>query len=851
MTTETQTPLRDRLQGFVIPNGDTAYTLVTRLDENTRSTYLKTWSRLYEEHDRTPPYDPEKLKDLNQSNRVNVNTGEMEAAIDEATAAATETVFSPGTLIDPVLQTALPQAPASVPGMQAVVAQEYTDLLDKHLDMFGFVDEAHRDTMLLGFTAAVWPHARDWRPKQFDIDRFRFPKDCPIRGCDVPLFGLRRGIPVRDLMSRARGEEADWNQDLLRRALLDHFEGGARTDSTTTLHERFHRLAVRYDRGDSQLHADALSEVPVVDLFCTDPTNGKVAHLIVWEGPGDAEADQESHNRAEEEVEGIRNSLEEGHLLYVKMAKYEEMGDALWLMTYNKGKGTLDTVKGLGARIYSHCAFSSRLFCQTSDGAINAATILLQPPDGGQHAKIPITRIGMYTALAPGWQVPQGRFDPPIQHLITLRSLSSSIMNNNVGNFRRRSENPLVRDPEKSATEVQAEQVYENEAEQGRSMYRFRAWDSLHRKIFAKLLDEDYLLSGFSGEDKSEKTDALAKWLTEQFDEGVLPFDDDFTDDLPGVKYPGREAAIRFVARCALRNVPVRVLILGRWDIKANRGVGASSRAARVNALSQIRSMSQDLPPDRRRIVARLLAGEVANNSRFAEQMFPDLETGSFVSQTVSLIAIENAMFRKGEYIPPAEDQPHVDHIEGVLREGGGLIARFQESGRDPERLVALADFFEIGSRHAEGHALFLSNDPFFKDQARGFLEQISQMKATAATLRGLADQYLTQKQENLRALQEENARMRQQLESGAYDAQVRMQKQQLDHQIEVMDQQSLNESRVAKTQGAQIAQNIKLSQSERRAQEKHILSMQRDMEKLRIEIERAQVELQKARQQA
>lgn len=836
--------IREQIQGFVIPNGDTALALVRRLEDNTVASFLTPWTKLQQEYDRDPPYDPQKLKDANMSYRVNVNTGEMEAKIDEATAVATETVFSPSVLIDPRIQTSMPTAATSVDRYQEIVAEEYTDLLWEELGIFEFVDEAHKDTMLNGFSAAVWTHKYDWRPVQPGLDRFRFPTDCPLTGDQVPLFGMRRGICVKDLFESMKN--ADWNEKLLKRALLDHFEKGAQIESTTTMTERFARLTAQWDRGDARLHSDAMTEVPVIDLFCSDPVTKKVTHMIVWEGPTDKEASEEMKDRAEQEVAAIAESLEEGHLLYVKRDKYECMKDVLWMMTYNKGRGTLETVKGLGARIYSHCAFSSRLFCQTADGAIQAATVVLQPPDGDQHAKIPMTRIGMYTALSPGWQIPQGTFNPPINHLISLRAMSSSIMSNNVGDYRRRSENPLIRETEKSATEVQAEQVYENESEQGRSMYRFRAWDTFHQTVFRKMVNEAYLFSGFTGEEVGDKVTALGKWMRDKFEDGAHPDDEDFLDDLPGTKFPGRGAVVKFLARCLLRNVPIEVIVMGRWKIKANRGVGAASRAARVNALTQVRSMAQDLPPDRRRIVARLLAGELANNSRFADRMFPDLETGAFVSQTVSLIAIENAMFRKGEYIPPAEDQPHVQHIEGVLTEAGNLLAQWQERGRDPQMLAMIADFFEIGARHAQGHVQFLTADPFFKDQARGFAEEISKMMRTAGSLRQMADQLLMEQQKQLQALQQENAQLRQQVESGMADAQVKIRQAELDHQIEVMDQESLNQSRLAKTQAAQQAQNIKTLQSEARAAEKHAAEMQRKYEEMNAERQKLQLELQK-----
>lgn len=834
--------LRASLRGNLVPNGETAVGLLSRMDSLFEAVYLRRWSRLREEFDRQPPFDPQKLKDNNQSYRVNVNVGEMEAMIGEAASSATETVFATRALIDPELRTYAPAMEPRAEKMQSVVADEYSDMVAEHLDFFSFCDDAHRETFLYGFSGALWPNEYDWRPLRLDVDRFRFPAECPVKPREIPLFAVRRGIPVSELFEQASRDSSRWNGPLLRRALLNHFEGAAGPGSEN---HRFAELRVRWEEADPVLRSEGLSQIPVADLLSRDPATGKVSHMILWLGAKDSpEEEDESASVVDDGMPAIRAALEEGHLLFVHPDRHESMDRCLWLMTFDSGSGTLETVRGMGHRIYSHAAFSNRMFCQTADGAIQAASLVLVPPEAGSQNKIPFSRKGPYTALSPGWTIPATNFQPPINHLISMRSMSAAIMHNNVGNYRRSPEDPTARRGDKSATEVRAEGIHESETEQTRAMYRFRAWDNLHREIFRRITRGDVLLAGFSGETRAAKVDALAEYLQERV-EASHPDDEDFLDELPGGDRPGRKEALIFVSRCFLRGVPVQALLLGRWRVSASRGSGMASRSARISALTSVREMSPDMPPDRRRNLSRELASQLLSNVKYAERLFPDLDSGEFVSQTASLVAVENAVLRTGAPVPPAADQPHEEHFEGVLQ---GMTDAAEAWQREPSReeLVVLARYFRVGLDHAATHLGHLSVDPFLKNRVKEMAERLRSFAAVAARFETMAAQVVRDLEEQARALQAENEQLRKAADKNEALREVGLHEVERRHEAEMAKTQSLNENRMAKTQGQAQANQVRLSEDERRKEQAHTLELQRQIDKLIAQRQKDQLQIER-----
>lgn len=839
--------LREALEGNIIPNGLTASSMVHDMDLNFENVFLSTWVRIEEEYDRRPPYDPDKLKKLNQSYRVNVNIGEMEAIISEAVAGATETVFSTKSLVDLHLRTYLPGAEVQSTNYEAVVAEEYSETLNDALGFFSFVDSAHSNTMLFGFSAALWPNEYDWRPIQPDLDRFRFPAQCPVKVEDVPYFAVHRGIPLHEIFDKALKEDsATWNVPLLRRALIDRFEGEL---PSTEANRKFAELRVRWERGDPGLRSQSFSDLPVTDLYLTDPVTGDVTHLILWEGPqtrdesASGEEDRAS-GLSEREVEAIEATVEEGHILFARTSRYKSMSHALWLMTFDQGRKTLDSVKGLGRRVYSHTSLSNRLFCQTVDGAVQAASLVLVPPEAGSASKVPFTRVGPFTALSSGWSIPSNNFNPPINHLISLRSMNSGVLHNNIGNYRRRSEDPMARSGTRSATEIQAEMSHESESEQGRAMYRFQAWDKFHREVFRRLTCLKLVAAGLPGEDDEEKTKSLSDWI-EQRNLESHPDDDEYLDGVPGGSRPGRNEALRFLGRCAARGVPVSVILLGRWQVQASRGVGIASRASRMQALQTMMELRQEMPPDRRRQVAREIAAQATMNDAVAMRFFPPLETGEYVSQTASLVQIENAMMKKGEYIPAAADQPHEEHMSILM---SSMAEAAQEWQQNPQReaLVELSTFLQMGLKHAQDHLQYLAQDPFYKDQTENFTKGIQQFAAATSQLVTMGQQVIAEKEQEAQRIAEENEALRQQVAEQNSKFNLAMREIEADERVDMAKTESLNRSREAKTATQLQTRNAEFQQKMQREMQKHQVEMAKALDELNAMRQKLSLELQK-----
>jgi hypothetical protein len=840
---ETFMNIRNSLVGHIIPNGATAMNLFHQMDIDFAERYLPVWSRIDEEFDRKTPYDAAKLKEMNQSYRVNLNIGEMEAAICDATATATETVFSSRAAIELKLRTYVPGKAISATNYESVVAEEYTAMVSEEMCYFSFVDFAHQETMLFGFTAAVWPNEYHWKPVQVSIDRFRFPSECPVLPKEIPFFAVRRGIEIQELFRKVSTEGSAWNQDLVKAALLSRFQ-----DATPSVQaeEAFIDLRTRWDRGDAELLSKAYTEIPVIDFYSRDPVTGGVTHMILWSGTGDKKMETHVGTLSEQEVRAISDSLEEGHILFVRPDRYESMEQALWLMTFDQGRKTLDSVKGLGRRIYPHCALSNRLFCQTTDGAIQASTIVLIPPDGGAKSKIPFSRSGSFTALQPGWTVPSTSFNPPINHLISLRSMSTSIMHNNIGNYRRRPEDPQARRDPKSATEIQSEDSRENEAEQGRAMYRFEAWDRLHKEIFRRMTSDKLALAGIPGDDKEEKVTVLEEWMTVRVTESH-PDDEDFTEGVPGGLRDGRDEVIRWLARCMLRGVPIPAILRGRWKVTASRGVGTASRAARISALQGVQQMRQEMPAAQRRLVARELAAQLTLNDSYAERLFPDVETGEVVTQTISLVSLENAAFKAGTMIPPAEDQPHEDHLQAHMQ---GMVGALQAWQQRPNReeLVSLARLLELGVQHSKIHLAYLSQDPFYKYRASEISGQLLEIEKQAQVFIQQAKAHIADQQETIQRQQAELEEARKAADENQTQLALGMRKIEVEREIEMAKTENLNQSRDAKTNTALQTNFARFQQEQEQKAQKHMAEMQAKIDKMTLEHQRMQAEIERIR---
>ena len=829
--------LIEALKNSPFPVGSTVKTVVSELDDifDARMPRL---AKIRDMYDRKPPFDPAKLQEAGQSYRANINTGEMEAIVDDETAEATLAVMS-----------AQPAALFKAPGVDMVtrkkVATAYHNFLHgaKSFSLFHFIDKAHFETNAYGYAVATFPSTLDWRPRWQPHFETRFPEDATADISELDTFAVHTRESLVSLF-----DELDFDPD----AVVDQwYKGWNVPELRKFLSEQALGMGGDSNRHYTNLYLEAAQQLrdgtgwaagrtrfrklKLTHLYARHPLTGKVCHYIISGEPPMQDSGETNRDYPTSKPDTMPEPGRDAQILYYKENEFEDMTQAVWLMTYNLGPSTLASIRGLSHRAYLHTDLSNRFFSQTIDGGFLAASLILQAPESDTANRVPVLRAGPVTMLPPGFNPVQGSFNPNFQHLLELRESSSSVMHNNLGTYRRRPESMEGMGRNKSATEVRQEASMETEAKQNRSTYRLKQWDGLHKEIFRRVTDKK-MLGGYSVEKFQEL--AIEKGL--DLDEVVK--------EMGGSMPKFRRDVVSFYLEVLRQDVPLTLLFSIKWDVSVSRGFGAGGRMGRLEALRELMGMSGTLPKEKSDLLRHAYVIERTGNMELADEMFP-LMTDPSDSREFLWVVLENNDMKEGRPIPVPADADHGTHFRSHVQLFYEDIQKWQEDPNE-ENTAELFALVQVLVPHLGTHLEFMSRDPVTAGQVDNLVEELKKVAAIGQQIAQVAQHAVSRNQEDRDALAQEIQQLRQMADKTQGDLAIKQREMEGRLQIEAMKTENLNQNRDAKTQTQLQTRNISWQQGEMQKQQTHQLEMQRQLDRLMADREKMMLENERLRAQ-
>ena len=769
-------PAADRIESI-----EAARAIYQKLhDHHSADAYRR--DRIKGQIDGKPPYNPDLLSEKGLGYVTNVNFLELRAVLDDRAARRFSSYYEVPTLIRVLANFKFDQAQPPPP-YAAILEEEFTRLLKE--DWSGFyplLDLVGRDADAYGYGVALFPDEWDWRPRAFHMSMF-LPD--PQSGLDperIPLFCMHDEFSAGDLFrhieDEERAEESGWDVAAVRRLLVALYRGDEKQDDGRgdLQGTAWESLSQRYRNNDPFYQEHEFDQVKVVHIVYQQVGSQRVAHKIF-----------------------PRAQLHGGDaFLFQDPERYDSMQQALWLLPYNYGDGYLKSCRGIASYMEQHFDMSNRFLGRAMDAGMTAATLLVQPANAMAKDKLQVVRAGILTVVDSALNMQQQTFAPKSGDILTLRRVSSDLVQNNTRESKDYSEDPAANQQPVSAAEVQDKAARAARGESQQTVFYSKHLQVLYREIFRRLTEPGIVLSD--------------------------------------ADYPGKGQALLFVRRCVERGVPLELLLdHENWRIMAVKPIGGGSPQARQLALNNLMQIRGELDERGR---SELVREYVAAQTSYEElDRFKPLQNRDELgSNEHSVAALENAAFASGTQIPCGSDQVHVIHFKSHASQIVQMLQVEQEQGIEALDFQRGLLYLGAAMPNMEQHLRFLQAEPTRK----AFVQEGVEVLRQAAALYERLSVRMRKAQEEQAKLEEERAAQLQDAEGRALtaEAQVDLAKAEMDAHVKALGQQSLNNMRVMKTQD-QLRNNAARTAAELRLKaEKQAAELALEAEKARAKLE-------------
>jgi len=781
--TESGRPVEDRVATIAA-----ARAIYKKLhDVNESDAYRR--DRIKGQIDGKPPWDPDMLAEKGLGYCTNVNFLELRAVLDDRAARRFSSYYEVNSLIRVHQNFKIDQQKVEQP-YTGIIEEEFTRLLKE--DWTGFyplLDLVGREADAYGYGVALFPDEWDWRPKPYHMSMF-MPD--PTAGLDtekLPLFCLHDKFFVGDMFRYIEDEdlakESGWNVPAIRKLLINIYYGGEKQDDGrgTLQGTEWESLEQLYRNNDFFYQNHEFDQIEGVHLVYKQVKSKKIAHKI-FARLEDKDSDS---------------------FIFSDPERYDSMEQALWLLPYNYGDGYLKSCRGIASYLEQHCDMSNRFLGRAFDAGMTSASLLVQPQSAMAKDKLQVVRAGLLTVIDPGLNIQQQNFQPKIGDILTLRRVSSDLVQNNTREIKDYAEDPAVNQQPVSAAEIQDKAARAARGESQQTVFYSKHLQVLYREIFRRLTSPDYILSEMD--------------------------------------YPGKDYAIVFIRRCVERGVPLELLLdYDKWRVMAVKPIGGGSPQARQLALNNLMQVRGELDERGRKEVLREYAAAQTSYEEL-DRFIPLMNRDEMNSNEHSIAALENASFGAGIQIPAGSDQIHTIHFKSHAQQILQIMQAVQEQGLeavDPQRAMM---YIGAALPNMEAHLQYLQTDPTRK----AFVQEGVQVLRQASALYDVFAKQIQKMQEEQAKLEQQRAEQLQGAEQRALsaEAQVELAKAEMAAQVEAMKVQSLNAMRAQKTQeqlrikAEQNAQDMRLK-AERQAVD---IALDQAKVQAKLEIERAKAQ--------
>ena len=676
------------------PNATSAWNAVTKMIAN-QKTQEKTKAKILGLCDGNAPYSESELRRLGQAWRSNVNFREAESIIDNNSSAYWELMYDVSSL---VIAKIPKYDQADKVDKQNIIADEFTTMITSWEGFFYEMAIKIDQMLKLGRGNLFWPDRNDWRFEAAKDGSLLLPKRSKCNIDKLNSCGLRATIEVSDAFDIADDPEGiyktlGWKISNLRQVLVKQFEKKYEDSYTGNEYQVSDWLnaQTKIRNGDWDLEEKEFAPLKIVHVF-TKEASTKVSHYILSE-------------------------MDDGGgkvFLYDGFEEADHMKECVALFFYHFGDGFADGVKGLGHRIHPHVAVSNRLTNGLFDGAMLAGSVILEPQSGDAPKNITMARIGPVTILPAGHKAIQSSFQPPLNHMIAMRSLSERIMSKNSGIYD-------VPDPDEgrqTATENQNKTEKEARFSNNQTILFYLQWDRCLREMYRRVT-------------------RVAK--------GEYP-----------TTSPGYSEATAFVNACVERGVSKEML--SKATISARRAVGLGSPTMRRQKIARVYSIKGALGDEGQYNITRdLVAAEVGYEN--ADRYIPSIGADQSKDHDDWQILMEENDLHDGYAVLVTSYQNQNKHIRQHAQALAELlkVAQEQPQAIDPQATIK---YLSVAINHLAEHMQVKAQDVMFKDMLKQLEPLLKEAQKLDANLRKAVQGMQQQQQAQQQAMAQQQASM-------------------------------------------------------------------------------------------
>ena len=695
-------------------------------------------------NDGNAPYSQTELEELGLGSMINVNFMSMRANLDARAAAAHELFAEVPTLIEVTPFSADPQEALVLRHYAQILEEEFTTMVSEWRGFLPMMDLSVREADLYGIGPVLFPDVYDWRPKAFRRGNLLIDAKAKVDVDENDVYLIRDEYTAGDLFAKIAdlevAEIGGWKPENVKSILIDVFKkdenGNKDDDYQRSVWESIQQM---HRNNDPWFQQRQFQRVKVVHFLVREVSGArKVTHLIIPEN------------------KNCKSFLCERHDVF------DNVGSALWWLTFNYGDGYARSVRGVASFMAPHDDLSNRYLSRVFDTGFMTAGVILQPQTQLDLSRLQFTNFGPYTILPPELKVQNAQIGSQMGSLIQLREVSESIMRNNTGTYRPHAEGTESAGERKTARQVVEEVSKEARFEKAAVAHRYNQYDLLYREMFRR---------------------ATAK---------------DLFETVLGKACSGYALAEKFRQRCKDRGVTHAMFhdATEKFRLRATRAIGLGSLGVRydlTNQLLQARALFDEV--GQINAVRDWLAARVgySNVDRYKTQIDRDAVPSSETSHAV----LENNDLSEGTPVLAGSDQMHKTHIVTLV---SGLIvpllqALEQRQISDPQRALQT---LMVAGQHLEAHLKFVIQDPAFVDLVKTGKEVLSAVQKAIGQLTRVVQQMQVQQMK----MQQENQQRLQQADQVLKDRELEAKIYEINKKAELerMKQESLNDARTDKT---------------------------------------------------
>ena len=351
------------------------------------------------------PYEDSSLQAEGLGYKSNFSTKPMSTTIGKVSSRLTKAIQEAKYLTASALPDSIPDAKMKT----ELFRSEITNCIRRWPGWFCFLNDAASENSTFGWTSVTWFDKSTWHPEHFRQDRAFFP-DATKQGENSVQFAafLQYVFPhelVKFIEDRESAVAAGWN--------IDNTVGTINNARPPTIPTP---QAAPFT--DFRRYEDAIRESSATLSLLNGAKQCMLWHVVVTEIDG--------------KISYYVGDGQSRKVLFEGEDRFENIADALALLSFEQGNGTLMGSKGVGREIYEIANVLDRARNETVDRLQMAGKVWVQG-DESQLDRLKLTVLGNVAFIPSGFNVVQTKLDTSIKEFVELDQLLTGLLDQIAG----------------------------------------------------------------------------------------------------------------------------------------------------------------------------------------------------------------------------------------------------------------------------------------------------------------------------------------------------------------------------------------------------------------------------------